>query len=132
MRDMGIVTLRHRPNQALLNILSLLRRTLPAFPGLPWQAQGLVDTLIPPQGPQDTVSTFHLLSPGVYPVLPVQSHSQRLNQLATMDATSLTQLHQTMRVIPLTPDYLNTETKSKDCMSGPTSGVGVNQQSYSC
>ena len=64
---MSIVTLRHRPNQALLNLLSLLQ-----------------------------------LSQAVSPMLLVQAHSRRLNQLATMDATSLPQLHQTMRVIPLT------------------------------
>ena len=62
---MGIITLRHKPNQALLNLLSLLQ-----------------------------------LSQAVSPMLLVQAHSQRLNQLATMDATSLTQLHPTMRVIP--------------------------------
>ena len=63
--DMGIVTLRHRPTQALLNLLSLLQ-----------------------------------LSQAVSPMLLVQAHSQRLSQLATMNATSLTQLHPTMRVIP--------------------------------
>ena len=62
---MSIITLRHRPNQALLNLLSLLQ-----------------------------------LSQAVPPMLLVQAHSQRLSQLATMNATSLTQLHPTMRVIP--------------------------------